>query len=76
MKKSSAKARPTPTRNAASDEIAGCCQRIETLAGLLETLDRLDAGESVNPQLIGYTGLMIATESARLRRWLDKLPRR
>ncbi len=76
MKKSRAKARPAPTRNTASDEIATCCQRIETLAGLLETFDWLDKGDSVNPRLIGYTGLMITTETASLRRWLDKLPRR
>ncbi len=75
MKKFHAKARPAPTRNAASEENATCCQRIETLAALLENFDRLDEGESCNPKLIGYTGLMIGTEAAHLRRQLDSFLR-
>ena len=65
----------SPSDRAASDEIAGCCQRIETLAALLETFDRLDEGESCNPKLVGYTGLMIGTEAAHLRRQLDSFAR-
>lgn len=74
MKKSRA-SKSKPSALAALDQTFDCCRRIETLAHLLETCDRLEKHYALNPHLIGHAGFMIAEETTRLRRWLGKVAR-
>lgn len=67
--------KPKPAANATLDQVHCCCERIETLAGLLESCDRLNAGDTLNPQLVGRAGFMIGEQAAGLRHWLAKLRR-